>query len=126
MTEKSYTCAYNHCLHHGEKVDAANSVVIHQKHYHWDCAAIRQEIGEIRNAYLEKIDNKASFPILTKVINDLIFKYGLDIDFVKFAVNYYGDCQMKIKSPFTLLYLRNNEYMKKKWQADKRTVKNCL
>ena len=125
MIEKNYVCAYSHCLHHGEKISPSSAVVSGRKYYHWDCAATKQEIEAIRNTYLEKIDHKASFPILSKVLNDLIFKYGLDIDYVRFAVNYYGEYKIKIKSPFTLLYLRKNQYMKKKWQKDKRTVKPC-
>lgn len=90
--------------------------MISKKHYHWDCASIKQEIEEIRNIYYEKIDKDVSFPVLTKVLNDLIFKYELEVEFVKFAVNYYADYKVKVKSPFTLLYLRKNDYMREKWK----------
>ena len=116
MADKEYVCAYKHCLHHGERVKSSESVVISKKHYHWDCASIKQEIEEIRNAYYEKIDKDVSFPVLTKVLNDLIFKYELEVEFVKFAVNYYADYKVKVKSPFTLLYLRKNDYMREKWK----------
>lgn len=119
-TEKEYSCAYGkYCLHPGLKVKASESVDVGKKHYHWDCIATKQEIDEIRKTYFEKIDDKASFPVLSKVLNDLIFKYNMDIDFVRFAVNYYGDYKMKIKSPFTLLYLRDNKAMERKWKNSK-------
>lgn len=120
MADKEFVCAYKHCLHHGEKVKASESVVIGRKHYHWDCAATKQEIEEIRNTYIEKVDRDASFPILSKVLNDLVFKYDLEIDYIRFAVNYYGDYKANIKSPFTLLYLRKNQFMRKKWKKSKR------
>lgn len=119
MADKEYVCAYKYCLHHGDKVKSSESVVVGKKHYHWDCATTKQEIEEIRNIYFEKIDSEASFPVLSKVLNDLVFKYNLEIDFIKFAVNYYANYKTKIKSPFTLLYLRNNEYMRKRWKANK-------
>lgn len=119
MAEREYVCSYSHCLHNGEKVKQSESVVVGRKHYHWDCAATKQELEDIRNTYIEKIDEDASFPILSKVLNDLVFKYDIDIDFLKFAVNYYADYKVKVKSPFTLLYLRKNDYMKKKWEKSK-------
>lgn len=119
MTDKEYVCAYKYCLHHGEKVKSSESVVIKKKHYHWDCAATKQEIDELRNVYFERIDSKASFPVLSKVLNDLVFKYNLEIDYIRFALNYYADTKSRVKSPFTLLYLRNNDFMRKKWEISK-------
>ena len=56
MPDKEYVCAYKHCLHHGQKVKSSESVIVGNKHYHWDCAATKQEIEEIRNVYYERID----------------------------------------------------------------------
>lgn len=119
MADKEFVCSYKHCLHYGEKVKASEAVVIGRKYYHWDCAATKQEIEDIRNTYIEKVDNDVSFPILSKVLNDLIFKYDMEIDYIRFAVNYYGDYKVKVKSPFTLLYLRKNEIMRKKWKKSR-------
>lgn len=120
MADKEYICGYQHCLHHGEKVKESEAVVIGRKRYHWDCASIKQELAEIRNIYIDGIDSEVSFTVLSKVLNDLVFKYEMDIDFLKFAVNYYADYKIKLKSPFTLLYLRKNDYMKRKWDKSKR------
>jgi hypothetical protein len=94
-------------------------VVVGKKHYHWDCAALRQEIEELRNIYWNRIDNKATYSVLSKVLNDLVFKYGLETDYIKFAINHFADCNTKVKSPFTLLYLRDNRYLKEKWEKFK-------
>src|SRR5574344_283298 len=120
MADRLYVCAYPNCLHHGEKVNSLDSVVISKKHYHWDCAAMKQEIADIRNTYINGIDNTSNIAILSKVLNDLIFKYDLNVDYVKFSIQYYADCGIKIKSPFSLLYLRDNDLMKEKWEKNKR------
>ena len=119
MADKEYVCGYSHCLHHGEKVKSSESVVVGKKHFHWDCAATKQEIDVIRRIYFEEIDDKASFPVLAKIINDLVFKYELDVDYVAFAIRYYADHKTRIKSPFTLLYLRNNDFMLDRWNKSK-------
>lgn len=115
MADREYVCAYPHCLHHGEKVKSSDSVVISKKHYHWDCAAMKQVISEIRDTYIKRIDENVNSSVLSKVLNDLIFKYELNTEYIEFAINYYADHKYKIKSPFTLLYLRENNVMKKKW-----------
>ena len=83
MAEKEYVCAYKYCLHHGEKVKASESVVINKKHYHWDCAGIKQEIQDCVNSYMECIDDKTQYPIAVRTINTLVFKNGVPIDFIK-------------------------------------------
>ena len=124
MADKEYVCGYSHCLHHGEKVKSSESVAVGKKHYHWDCAATKQDIDLIRNIYIEDIDKNASIPVLSKIINDLIFKYELEIDFILFSVRYYAEYKTRIKSPFTLLYLRKNDFMKEKWEKSK-AVSGC-
>jgi hypothetical protein len=119
VAEREYICSYSHCLHGGAKVKRSEAVVVGRRHYHWDCAAMKQELEEIRNIYAERIDANVSFPILSKVLNDLVFKYEVDIGYLKFAVNYYAEYKVKVKSPFTLLYLRKNDYMLDKWERYK-------
>lgn len=96
MVDKEYVCAYKkYCLHHGEKVKASEAVVIHDKHYHWDCAAIKQEIKDCVDAYMECIEDKTQYPIVVKTINTLVFKNKIPTDFIKKKINssklYYAD-----------------------------------
>lgn len=81
--DKEYVCAYKHCLHHGSKVKASESVVLNNKHYHWDCAAMKQEIQDCVNTYMECIEDKTQYPIVVKAINTLVFKNNVPIDFIK-------------------------------------------
>lgn len=83
MAEKEYICAYPNCLHHGEKVLATESVVIGKKHYHWDCAALKQEIQDCANTYIEYMNDKTQYPIVMRILNTMVFKNKVPIDFIK-------------------------------------------
>lgn len=82
MADKEYVCGYNHCLHHGKKVKASEAVVVGDKHYHWDCMETKQKIKECVDTYMQNIDDKTKYPVVTKVINNLVFKNGVPVDFV--------------------------------------------
>lgn len=83
MADKEYICGYPKCLHHGEKVKKSEAVMIGKKHYHWDCAAMKQEIKECIDLYMENIEDKTQFPIATKIINNLVFKNQVPVEFIK-------------------------------------------
>lgn len=95
MADKEFVCAYKYCLHHGEKVKSSESVVINKKYYHWDCATIKQEIQDCVNTYMECIEDKTQYPIAVKIINTLVFKNEVPIDFIKKQIEaskrYYAD-----------------------------------
>lgn len=83
MAEKEYICAYPNCLHHGEKVSASESVVIGNKHYHWDCAALKQEIQDCASTYVEYVNDKTLYPTTMRILNTMVFKNKVPIDFIK-------------------------------------------
>lgn len=82
MADKEYVCAYNHCLYPDQKVKASESVVIGKKHYHWDCAELKQKIKDCVDTYMEYLDDKSQYPVVVRIINILIFKDGIDVDFI--------------------------------------------
>lgn len=82
MADKSYICSYKHCLHNGEKVSALESVVINKRHYHWDCAEMRQRIADCVNLYVEVTEDKTRYPIATRIINTLVFTNKVPVDFI--------------------------------------------
>ena len=100
MADKEFTCAYKFCLHHGEKVKALESVVINKKHYHWDCAAIKQEINDCADLYIEYIDDKTQYPMVLRIINTLVFKNRVPVEFImkniKSSKNYYSNKPVQI------------------------------
>lgn len=82
MPDKEYVCAYKYCLHPGEKVKASESVDVGRRHYHWDCAATRQQIEECVALYASYIEDKTQCPIARRAINSLVFKYKIPIEYV--------------------------------------------
>lgn len=95
MPEKEYVCAYPHCIHHGEKVLASESVVIGKKHYHWDCAALKQEVQDCANTYIEYTGDKTQYPMVMRILNTMVFKNRVPIEFIKKKIensqSYYND-----------------------------------
>ena len=100
MADKEYVCAYKHCLHHGERVKSSESVVINKKHYHWDCAGMKQEIRDCTNLYVSYIDDKSQFPMVMRIINTLVYKNKVPISFIenniKHSKQYYKDKPVQV------------------------------
>lgn len=111
-----YACAYNHCLHHGEKVLASASVVVGKKHYHWDCVEMKNNVKDCVDCFMELVEDKTKRPIVTRIINNLIFDTKIPTEFVlnkiKASQNYYRN-----KPPYVLYGLRDL------WVKE---VMNCL
>ena len=82
MPDKEYVCAYKYCLHPGEKVNALESVDVGKKHYHWDCAALRQQIEECVALYASYIEDKKQCLIARRAINTLVFKNKIPVEFI--------------------------------------------
>lgn len=82
MTDKNYVCSYKFCLHNGEKVNSSEAVVINKKHYHWDCAATKQEITRCVDLYMSYTEDKTKRPMVTRIINLLVFNYRVPIDYI--------------------------------------------
>ena len=93
--EKEYVCGYKkYCLHHGEKVKASEVVVIGQFRYHWDCAAIKQEIAECVSEYMSCVEDKTVQPIAYRAIQTMVFKNNVPADYIldhiKHSKGYYS------------------------------------
>lgn len=133
MAEKQYVCGYTHCLHYGQKILQSEAVAVGSRKYHWDCAAQKQQMERIKNTYFSELnevtpnkdEENNKFKILGKVLNDLIYKNDLNIDYVEFCVNYYASYKKKFKSPLILRYLNGNKVMERKWNNSKGKVIGC-
>lgn len=92
---KGYTCGYKHCLHSGEKVPSDDSVIIGNRHYHKDCADIKRKITDCAKLYMEYIDDKTKYPIVLRIINTLVFKNRVPVDYIlkqlPKSMNYFKD-----------------------------------
>ena len=112
MADKEYVCAYKYCLHHGNRVKASESVVMNKKHYHWDCAAIKQEIKDCDAMYMEYIEDKEQYQIAMRIINILVFKNQVPLEFIKKNIEtskkYYSDKPVQILYGIRKLFWEKN------------------
>lgn len=83
MPEKTYICGYKHCLHPNIKVQENESVLIGKRYYHTDCAELRRNIKECADLYIENIDDKTIYPTVTRIINYMIFKNRVPVNYIK-------------------------------------------
>lgn len=115
MADREYVCAYKHCLHHGEKVKSSESVVINKRHYHWDCAGMKQEIQDCVSTYMTYKEDKTQYPMVVRTINTLVFKNQVPIDFIKKKIEssrlYYSE------KPVQVLYGLRKLFWEKEFRA---------
>lgn len=83
LADREYVCGYPKCLHHGDKVRESEAVVIGKKHYHWDCAAMKKDIKDCVDSYIGLTGDNSQFPIVTRIINTLVFKNKVPVEFIK-------------------------------------------
>ena len=81
-TDKEYICGYKHCLHHGVKVLSSNSVMVGKRHYHKDCAKHGEQLKACVDLYMTYKDDPTQKPFVTRVINTLVFKNRVPLDFI--------------------------------------------
>ena len=88
MAEKQYVCAYKYCLHCNEKVSAFDSVVIAGRQYHVDCADMKRKIMNCVGLYVSYTNDKTQYPIVTKIINTLVHKNRVPIEYIRNRIKY--------------------------------------
>lgn len=102
MKDKTYVCGYKYCLHKGEPVQGSESVIVGKKHYHWDCAIQKQEIKSCVELYIDCIGDKTQYPTATRIINNLVYKDEVPIDFIKKNLTHHSSYY--INKPVYVLY----------------------
>lgn len=102
MAERMYVCGYKHCLHPNEKVSGEESVIIGKRHYHADCAKLKTDIKECASLYVEDLEDKTGYPAAMRIINTMIFKNRVPVEYIKKDIQcsklYYS------KKPVMVLY----------------------
>lgn len=116
MAEKSYVCGYKHCIHKGEKVSGSEAITLGKKRYHKDCIKLSETIKLIKDTYLEKMDDKTNPVQILSVVNTMVFKKGIDADYILFALEQTCKRGFKFKAPYTMYYFEKNDVMKNNWR----------
>ena len=99
-----YVCGYRHCLHIGKK------------RYHEDCLKTSETIKLIKDTYLEKMNSEENPVTILSVINTLVFKKGMDVEYILFCLEEMCNKEVKFKAPYTMHYFDKNLIMKEKWR----------
>ena len=81
-----------------------------QKTLSLDCAALKQEIQDCANTYIEYINDKTQYPIVMRILNTMVFKNKVPIDFIKKKIE-SSECIIKV-SPY-MLYMEFEKFLGK-------------
>jgi hypothetical protein len=84
-------------------------VLVGKKRFHKDCAEVREYIETMKTLYFDEIDNKANYVEVVSVLNNIIFKKGVDPRYMVFAIKYIIKKKARMKSPYSLHYLPTNK-----------------
>lgn len=110
-------CGYSHCLHKGEKVIDEDSVVVGKRRFHKDCAETRDYIEILKKLYFDYVENPKYVEVVG-VINNIIFKKGVDPRYMIFALKHIISKNVRIKSPYFMHYLPKNNTILKLWKNE--------
>lgn len=115
MAEQTYKCAFKHCKHESCEVSRDCAIRINKRYFHKDCAEIYKNIEDIKALYYEKISNTVVVSNLMSVINNIIFKKGVDSNYFLFALKYAISTNRRINYPQGLHYIVDDYRIKKLW-----------
>ena len=78
---KIVKCRYSHCLHESKELNAEDAVKVGKSaYYHKDCCQTKENIAEIADTFVKRVDKNVAYPLLTKTINNIVFNKKVDSD----------------------------------------------
>lgn len=105
---KTYKCGYKHCQHPDDPILKDEAVLIGSKHYHKDCAEIKNTIDRSKRVFFDHILKGADYVQTVGVINNLVFKKGYSAEYVEFMLMWLALRGSKVNSPYSLHYTVTN------------------
>ena len=112
-------CRFKHCLHSSTEIKKDDEYVKNgSTYYHKDCNELREALNDTVTLFMENVNNQVSVPELRKIINTLCFVDGMDIKYIKFAINYavaHPEC--KLTYPAGLYRICRNLSIQAEWRA---------
>ena len=116
-------CRYPQCkrLHESNKLLKDEAVQHSEKgYYHKDCYHIMKTIIYIRDTFVEKINplmTSKQIGTLVSTINHIIFDKHVDVDFLKFALDYFIQNKPgSLNYPAGLHYIVQNNEVSEAWR----------
>lgn len=114
MKEKVFKCGYKNCLH-GGTVEESVAIRKGNRYFHKDCLDMTEKKQEIRDLYLEKINQLEVVKNLNAVINNILDVKKASPDLLLFALKYAISHNFKINSPYGLHYIINNKKIQEEY-----------
>lgn len=115
-----YKCNFAHCQHESKELLDGEGVIVNKRHYHTDCAKIRENISMAVDLYRNCISNTAVISQVRKVINNIVIDKKVDSDYLIFALRHAITSNLEIKNPASLHYLVDNRRIKQLWEKQKK------
>ena len=133
-SEAKRSCGYSHCKH-GGIVDTQSDEYIEDngKFYHMDCYSEKRAFSEIIDFWYREIDEDVVFNQLQRVLQELIYKRGMEAEYVLYAIKkkaqflnypsgiYYAVGDKRLKANWRII--REAERLKLVKEASKKTAK---
>ena len=133
-SEAKRSCGYSHCKH-GGVVDTQSDEYIEDngKFYHMDCYSEKRAFSEIIDFWYREIDEDVVFNQLQRVLQELIYKRGMEAEYVLYAIKkkaqflnypsgiYYAVGDKRLKANWRII--REAERLKLVKEASKKTAK---
>lgn len=133
-SEAKRSCGYSHCKH-GGVVDTQSDEYIEDngKFYHMDCYSEKRAFSEIIDFWYREIDEDVVFNQLQRVLQELIYKRGLEAEYVLYAIKkkaqflnypsgiYYAVGDKRLKANWRII--REAEHLKLVKEASKKSAK---
>ena len=114
-------CRWTHCSHESKDIPRGEAVKIGSSYYHADCVHEKQTIDEILKLWSERIDPNPVWNQLRSVVNTLIYKQHMSVDFIKFAVLYDTEHGHHVRYAPGLYYLVKDVAIQKVWERSRLT-----
>lgn len=120
-------CRYANCLHENKELDKNEAVKSGAAYYHSDCLRTKEQMKQIEDLFITRVNPNAIISQLRGVIKTLAITRGLGSDFLLFGLQYYIDHKIPLNYPQGLYYVVQNKdviaaYNKLKSKEIKKTV----
>ncbi len=124
---KMVQCRYPKCMKLHESTELPKDEAVQggkQKYYyHPDCYHIMQTINQIKDQFYREINpNMTGKQIgqLVSIVNNIVFAKGNDVDFVKFALEYFIKYKPgALKYPGGMAYIVQDRDVLSAWEREK-------
>ena len=132
--EKLVHCRYPKCmkLHETTELNANDAVKGGKSsYYHPDCYHTMQTVNQIRDLFIKEINpllTGQQIGMLVSTIHNIVFSKHVDIDYLKFAVEYFiKNKPGALKYPAGLHYVVQDKNVEAAWgKEQQRKIKNEL